>query len=480
MSGGEIAQAEHARSGFREVLELAGLDRQEISQFSGKEALNEADWQLIVQLLHRLAQYPASQLDAWVTDEPLIVLAQQPSESVGTLVKISGSVTSAELLVVPVRLGGELHNLRFLHRCQFQLSDSAHSGVVITSKIPREWMDAVVLREPVNLRGIVLQTHSEDAAASTFVLLTDRLSWYPVEGASSGKLLLARQDMDVALLDEVIHRQPFVRLETSREGEAFYACLTAISRADRLDLLTLAKENVDVVVQRWQRKAVGFQKENEILEKELSATKEKVERARLQRQIESARRNRSIAEVVFRQGEKGLSSLAPLFLEPEQETGELVRLEGTARRAIKILVDDHPKIDGYYEMEIFTSESRYLQNQPVVCCVPQLPKGFPTGDAIREPVRIAGVFFKSWRYRSRELAESGGETKRAQPLYTPLVVGAIPTWLDQSVSQSSPWGLGLGVGFLIALAVVWVTVARLARSDRQVRATLRRTDRIDL
>jgi hypothetical protein len=113
-----------------------------------------------------------------------------------------------------------------------------------------------------------------------------------------------------------------------------------------------------------------------------------------------------------------------------------------------------------------------------VCCVSGLPVDFPVGDKIREPVRVDGVFFKSWRYRTRKNLAAPGETGRQQQMYTPVVVGGAPTWLSTAASGQSRWGLWGGIAFLVALLVFWFVMFRLAERDRRRRAATQ-PDRLD-
>jgi len=288
--------------------------------------------------------------------------------------------------------------------------------------------------------------NSVDAPQADALFLTPHLAWYPRQGVPAGQLLLVRQGMDVALLEEVRHGKPFVGPEVSREGEAFYACLVAISRVDLGELSTLAKQSVAQLADRWR---------------ESKATD---------------RQQRAIAAQVLERNELGLSSVAPLFLQPKQMTGRLVRIEGTARRAVRIAVADQPELDSYFELEIFPPDS---QNHPIVCCVKDLPAEFPTGDAIREPVRVAGVFFKGWLYRSREVQLTDGETGRQQRLYTPVVVGSVE-WLPRPARGESLWGLWGGIAFLLVLAMVLLNAVRLAKKDRRARAARRNLESVDL
>jgi hypothetical protein len=126
-------------------------------------------------------------------------------------------------------------------------------------------------------------------------------------------------------------------------------------------------------------------------------------------------------------------------------------------------------------MEVFTSDS---QNLPVVCCVSRLPEEFPEGDKIREPVRVEGVFFKSWRYRTRKNVAEPGETDRQQRMYTPVVVAGEPIWLPAATGGQSIWGLWGGIGFLAVLVLFWFTRIRLANRRRR-RRTATQPARLD-
>ncbi len=162
-----------------------------------------------------------------------------------------------------------------------------------------------------------------------------------------------------------------------------------------------------------------------------------------------------------------------------------MRIEGVARRAVRIAAPGGAasqgstsgklSFDAYYEMEVFTADS---QNLPVVCCVSRLPAEFPVGDKIREPVRVDGVFFKSWRYRTRKNLVAPGETDRQQRMVTPVVVGGVPTWLPTPTRGQNRWGLWGGMAFLAALVVFWVVMFRLAERDRRRRAA-RQPARLD-
>ena len=88
--------------------------------------------------------------------------------------------------------------------------------------------------------------------------------------------------------------------------------------------------------------------------------------------------------------------IVPLFNNPDANHGRLVALEGTARSAKKIELEDEDDrrrfgFDHYYEISVFTESS---QGNPIVCCVLGLPASLPTGPDINEHVELAGFFFQ--------------------------------------------------------------------------------------
>lgn len=122
------------------------------------------------------------------------------------------------------------------------------------------------------------------------------------------------------------------------------------------------------------------------------------------------------------------TSVVPLFNTPEQVVGEPVLLEGHARRAVRIAVDDAAVqerfgIDHYFEVELFTDDS---QGSPLVACVHRLPAGFPQGEAIFERIRVGGYFFKVWAYEQNPAAATfnAGENPDSMKFQlAPLILG---------------------------------------------------------
>jgi hypothetical protein len=160
------------------------------------------------------------------------------------------------------------------------------------------------------------------------------------------------------------------------------------------------------------------------------------------------------------------ASVEPLFNRPESQRGRLVELTGTAKQAVLRRVEDADivarfGIDHYYELQVFTADS---QDNPLTVCVRELPRGFPTGERIIEPVRIAGFFFKRWGYRTSETVEQAKPGTISKHL-APLLIGREPVWQQpQPADQRFANGVFL-VLFVVLTVVLWLVVSRLSRSD---------------
>lgn len=167
-------------------------------------------------------------------------------------------------------------------------------------------------------------------------------------------------------------------------------------------------------------------------------------------------------------------SVEPLFNDPAQQRGKLVMLSGTARRVLRVRVEDPDirrrfGIDHYYEIYLYTDDS---QGNPLVFCVTRLPNGMPTGTGpdYTEPVSVAGFFLKSWAYPSGRRAEPD-QGDRPPPLQlAPLLVGREAVWRGPDRQNSVPiWGAVGGAVFVLILLAVWLWLLKTSRADRRSR-----------
>ncbi|MCH2115150.1 MAG: hypothetical protein MK171_09620 [Pirellulales bacterium] len=480
---GNLAVLAAGKSDFRSVLETDGIGVIELAQFAKGSRVHGVhweddwdvdDWRLVTRILHRLQQFPDNQLVEWTRPAEPQKWWAAPADYCGQLCKISARVESLETVRVPPS-PGEPGAIGQVYRCRFSSGAVPFSGVLITRQVPRAWHSGHFGSEPVRLRGVLLQT-GEDQGEPSALLVADRLAWYPAAGVRPGLALLAQHGMDVALYDEVLHGQTFVGPERSREGEAFYACLAALGRVNRQDLVASCRETIAATAEKWRSGQDGLLEQLEMLRGQIAAVDTAEARQALEKEEAALRHRRTVGAAVVRMSKQGQSSLGPMILQPESEVGALVRIEGVARRAVRIAVPEHPKIGEYFEIEVFAPESKLLEHQPVVCCVNRLPSGFPQGDTLREHVSVSGVFFKSWRYRTRRVLDAQGTKLRQRQVVTPLLLADMPIWIQPGPPARSQWGLWGGIAFLVFLLALWLNVARMAGRDRRARRALRGAD----
>jgi hypothetical protein len=178
--------------------------------------------------------------------------------------------------------------------------------------------------------------------------------------------------------------------------------------------------------------------------------------------------------------------------------GDPFTLEGVARRATRVEVDDPLRrqqlgTDHYWELFVFVRtplikvHERLQEDYPVVCCVRTLPEGMPTGQQIGERVRVSGFAFKRYGYPLPDLkisSSQGDKEQRGQRQETAMLIGRSADWMPAPSPTNEVNTLGwifLGIasviGVVVALAA-WSFARDSRRRDRQARREL--PDRIDL
>jgi len=177
----------------------------------------------------------------------------------------------------------------------------------------------------------------------------------------------------------------------------------------------------------------------------------------------------------------------------EGHRGDPVSIAGTARRAIRIEIDDPLRReavgrDHYWELHVFVPtgllkvHDRLQETYPLVCCVRTLPDGMPTGQSINERVQVSGFAFKRYGYQLPKLKGEEGSVERRQE--TPLIIGRRAAWTPQPSTAEASGILGwifAAVAGLVALLLV--LAAFRSAADTRFRRTLERRklpDRIDL
>jgi hypothetical protein len=167
------------------------------------------------------------------------------------------------------------------------------------------------------------------------------------------------------------------------------------------------------------------------------------------------------------------ADLAAKFLaDPSALRGKLLRVVGTARRAVRVPIADPAEAerlgtDHYYEVELAADE---IQNNPLTFCTLDLPAGMPLGGppAYRETVDVTGFFLKTWRFStSLSEGEKAAHPGSVEALQTaPLVIGPAPLWHPAAKTEETS---AAAFGGLVVLVMIGVCLLLwwLRQSDQQ-------------
>ncbi len=364
-----------------------------------------------------------------ITSEQLL---ETPAAYRGKLVRMQGSTSH---VASPSHQRARPHEP--LPAFTVSLRDATGEVEVIAAEVPRLWRNTQATNQPVAVDGVFLKVVGDDQNDGDMrrpLIAAPRLAWYPQAwnppAVTYGMSVLGILRVDVALLDRVHHRQPLGRDETS----AFYQLLAGMRGTTGDQLIHWAERQLPRHVDTWQ-----------------------------QTMDADDASQRSLAREVLRLADDQQYSVAPYFNLPDTQVGDLAVFDGVVRRAIRVEVADDldataAGIDHYYELALFTDDS---QNNPLIFALLDLPPEFPQGDNIRTPAHVAGFFFKSWRYTSRQVDGTGGERLRIAPLF----VGRSPLRIVPPPDEPF-WGWIAGLGFVGLVAVLWIAAWRRSSADR--------------
>lgn len=412
---------------MRDYLAAFGIGESSLAQAQDGRPVGLEDEELLVRLLDRVSALQPTEIADWAETPPdWRAFWGQPATLRGRLFAIEGRVRDVQPVDSTPELGARSGIKRY-YVCTVT-DEQGMAYAVYARRIPAAWVPGIPAGDQVRISGIFMKWSGDSPDSPRPVLVTDRPAWFPDN-------LLGRLGMDCALLDDVpiggkaqtgADAEEPTGLErfflTGRDREAFYQMLAAAGRARPGELYQHARR-----------------------ESEASGTP--------------------------------VSPVVKLFNEPASQLGRLVLLYGTARRIEKIEVHDADirrrfGITHYYSIYLFTQDS---QNNPLVCCVRELPPGIPLGEGPRyaADVAVAAFFYKTWGYRpERPAGDTGSQT--AWQL-APLLVGREALPLAESGSQNTGSLTGMVItGLLFMIVLVWLWVWIVGRRDRAALSALRR------
>jgi hypothetical protein len=436
------------------ILGIDNWNESRFAKFFDEQPISIDEQFEMIRLATRLDSLDAGLFVVEAPGDSLAAIVANLNNLRGSLVALRGRAVEFEAIELAAADAEKLsHRQVYLTRV---VDDSGAAAAVLSLEVPRAWQSLGEIDTPVAVGGVVVKL-GQFGDEMQPVIVAPRLAWFPNKAqppaVNHGKATLGILGYDAAQLDHVSQRDRFTR----RESAAFYALLDVVAEQSATKLVDYATRNTRFHHQFWAERAAG-----------LGGNEVPADAA--------IRKQWKLAQTAAAAAREQRYSVAPFFNEPDQHVGELVVLDGLVRRAVRIdlagglagQVDSaaaQHDVRYYYELDLFTADS---QNNPVVFCVRDLPAGFPTGKGLREEVRVAGFFFKNWGYNARSDAGTDGPSRRLAPLF----VGRGPLLIVPAESPF-PWSLVVGSGFVAIVGLMWWTIWRWNRGDREYEQRIR-------
>ena len=404
----------------RELLSLLSIDESQLAGFADGSPIGVQDEETVWRILYSIPRFPLNDLHRWArSTEGLATLVPAPNDHRADTFLLRGRTTKIQRVEI---LPEAVERIEFDHyfRVSVDLDASPHVAVVCCRDIPTAWVSGEVLGEPIVAYGLFLKLGEGNEEGTEFAFAAPHIGWLPIRpNAAAG---ITPDLVQLASLGMDVSLFDAVRQLNRKplahaDRECFYQLLAALGKADASTIRSHARPTVD---------------------------------------------------------------LAPLLQEPAQQHGRLMIVRGTARRAMKIRVDDediHERfgIDHYYQIDVFIplgdqvvrlgnqadgESPTFTNTYPVTVCVLQLPPGLPEGTDIGEEVSIPAACFKLWAYRSRFV--SAFDQKQQ---VSPMFIGVEPQVIQFSSAQNPYIGFGVAGMFVTLLAVAWIALWRSGKGD---------------
>jgi len=414
--------------GPRQFLEIYEIDESYLSRLQDGRAVHEDEEETILRTLLLFPKMPKDDVERWKREAPpLTELLKNPKTYQTQLWPLTGLVDRVERITVASEIG---ERLGFSHYFRLTLNnkDNHYRVTLYARHVPVRWNQAIenqeILDEPVSVLAMFLKVGGADNEqdSTEIIAVTENVAWHPV--SRSDRWGLTDSHLLLGRLKMDVGLLDHVKHKSAfrtEDREGFYALLDVVSRMDALDI-----------------------------EKHASAL-----------------------------------GLGFLISQHRDHVGRLVTIEGVARRAIRIVVEEEDirrryGIDHYFEVAFFVEgpvrlktnaeddEGTVVQTYPVILCARRLPDAMPVGDDIRVPIRAVGFFFKLWAYENALL--SSGDRKQRQ--ISPLLLGKEPLMLPTvSRQKDSRVGAICGLLFIVGLIGMWLGIRHMGHrnvTDRPV------------
>jgi len=336
---GVDSQAAPAVSGPRDLFDLQGIDQSHFDLLSDGTPWQHGENETLLKIIYRLNRsFPLTSVEGWCLGSPRpAALAEDPDAYRGEIFRLSGRVTSVEVLR-PAPEERKRFELDEYYRLGFLLGDDEQPAVVFARTIPKAWKQGEPNHARAGAFAVFLKLGS-GAEAPQPVFAASRVAWYP-------PTRLGDLGFDVGLLDDL---PPRSRL-TERTRECFYQMLAAVGRSRPGELLAEAAN-----------------------------------------QLRKAGKDYFSVVPLFNQPVSQQGRLVVLSGSAREVTLVRVGDEDILARF---------GIDHYYQVFLFTDDSQGNPLVFCVRELPDgMPMG--EGAQYREYVTVAGFFFNTWAYRNR-------------------------------------------------------------------------------
>ncbi|MEN6495892.1 MAG: hypothetical protein ABFD16_16545 [Thermoguttaceae bacterium] len=414
-------------SGPRDLLRFYEIDKSHFARLTDGNLWQEGENELLFRIMFRLRDFRLMDIERWA--RPLVSateLAAKPDDARGEFFRLQGRVTSVTLCQ-PLSEIVDRFEMKPYYRCDLLLGEQRQVAIVFTQTIPQAWKPDQPIDERAGGIGMFLKLASADAQQPTPIFVAPRVAWYP-------NTVLGDLGMDYGLFDDLKPEEP--------DGQQGHAVQSKLRSPRDLDALRLTSRTAECFYQM------------------LAAAK----RARPGELAKMA------TDTLQKTGQKSFS-VVPLFNQPDKQHGQLVVLSGTARLAIPVRVSEDDilarfGLKEYYQLFLFTDDS---QGNPLVVCVPRLPKGMPSGEdrSYAEHVTVAGFFFNTWAYRNRDSGQGQGQSHWQ---LAPLLIGQEPVWHPRPAKSTNlVSSVVFGVLFVLAFGGICVALWISRRGDKEFR-----------
>jgi hypothetical protein len=448
------------------AIELSGFSVSEAFKIPENEVfdLQESNFQ---KLLYRTLQTSVRSFDTYAQLTSQVtwdLIRQQNPEHRTAVFQRKGTVTGLERLTLPETEAGDPVREVFRLFCQ---TDQGDSFQIISLDIPRPWIRAANLQQPIGFTGFLYTlVASENPAADSRQptqansTISDRIgsdpdaslgdghhqaqggvpmfvcktiAWYPVRadadlGVAPAHVLMAEQGVDIAGIDLVM-RQHGKKL-TAIESPYFFQFLAAIPQ---LPMEQLADSLGAMELLQNFRQAHG-------------------QPVRFQARVRQC-------AVVQRPAADGASADSPSTDSFSQYYQLIVFPDlSPAQSSQSVPLIPHT-LDVMPPIEVTDGGRKLTYSRfPFTICARSLPDGLSPAEIENRQVWVEGIFYRFWKYESEYT-----NAEDASGQLSPLIIVNQPRLVEVSDRQLNKFINGLLLGFLAIFLISGWTAWRLAR-----------------